>query len=338
MLFKFRPIKSLLSAVALLTAGSLPVVAQDYTFTFAHVLMESTPNGQAAISFAKEVEKESNGRIKINIRPAGQLGGDVAIIEQLQQNLVQIAIPPTATMGNFEAKLQVLDLPFILPSDKQMAAVLDGPVGRKILDTLDQHGMYGVNFWGAGFRHMTNSVRPIASASDLSGIKMRTMQAPVILTQYREWNASPTAMAFAEVYNGLQSGVVEGQENPIANIVSMKFYEVQDHLTLTGHAYHGYAAIVNRDAWNALPDDLKGVMTKAFDNARDLARELTIQYETEKLAEIKDEISIRKLTDDELAAFIKASFKVHKAFEDVVSAELIQSIYDVTKAGPKNKK
>jgi len=334
MLLKTKLLKNVISAVALLAAGSMPALAQNYTFTFAHVLMESTPNGQAAISFAEEVERESDGRIKINVRPAGQLGGDVAIIEQLQQNLVQIAIPPTATMGNFEPKLQVIDLPFILPSEKQMAAVLDGEVGRQILDSLDQHGMYGVNFWGAGFRHMTNNIRVISGPEDLSGIKMRTMQAPVILTQYREWGASPTAMAFAEVYNGLQAGVVEGQENPIANIVAMKFYEVQDHLTLTGHAYHGYSAIVNKDAWNALPDDLKAVMTTAFDNARDLARELTVQYETEKLAEIGDEIAIRELTDDERNAFIQGSFKVHEAFEDVVSAELIQAIYDVTGAGP----
>ncbi len=163
---------------------------------------------------------------------------------------------------------------------------------------------------------------------------MRTMQAPVILTQYREWDASPTAMAFAEVYNGLQAGVIESQENPIANIVAMRFYEVQDHLTLTGHAYHGYAAVVNKDAWNKLPKDLQVVMTEAFNNARDLARKLTADYEAEKLAEIGKDIAIRELTAVERKEFINASFAVHRAFEDAVSPELIQAIYNVTGVNP----
>lgn len=330
-----KKVTSFLSAAFVASVMALPAAAADYNFTFAHVLMEKTPNGQAAISFAEEVAKESDGRIRINVLPAGQLGGDVEIIEQLQQNLVQIAIPPTATLGNFEPRLQVLDLPFILPGDEAMRAVLDGDAGRMILDTLDQHGMHGVNFWGAGFRQITNSVREIAAPGDLEGIQMRTMQAPVILEQYREWNASPTAMAFAEVYNGLQSGVVDGQENPIANIVSMRFYEVQDHLTLSNHAYHGYAAVVNADAWNALPEDLQQVMTVAFDNARDLARELTVAYEVEQIEKISDQITIRELSDDEVQAFIKASYPVHEAFADTVTPELIQAIYDVTGAGPK---
>ena len=231
--------------------GASPTFAADFTFRFAHVLMEDTPNAKAAAWFAKEVEEKSGGRVAVKVLPAGQLGGDVEIIEQIQADLVQIGIPPTATLGNFEPRLQILDLPYILPSQAMMIKVLDGPVGRKILDLLDKHGLYGVNFWGAGFRHMTNAKRKIEGAGDLKGIKMRTMQSPVILAQYREWGASPTAMAFAEVYNGLQQGVIDGQENPLANIGAMRFYEVQKHLTLTGHAYHGYATVVSKDAWKA---------------------------------------------------------------------------------------
>ena len=309
-------------------------MAQEFTLTFGHVLMEDTPNGKAARAFEKEVEEKSNGRIEINVIPAGGLGGDVDIIEQLQNDLVQIAIPPTATLGNFEPKLQVLDLPFILPSDEMMAKVLDGDVGRSILDTLDQHGMHGVNFWGAGFRQITNNVRPITTIEDLASIKMRTMQAPVILTQYNEWGANPTAMAFAEVYSGLQAGVVDGQENPIANIVAMKFYEVQNYMTLSSHAYHGYAAVMSENAWNSLPDDLRPIVVEAFDNARDLARQLTNEYEADQIAKISSDIEVYRLSDAEKDAFIKGSFAVHKAFEDVVSAELINSIYEVTGAGP----
>ncbi|MCC9620564.1 TRAP transporter substrate-binding protein [Thalassospira sp. MA62] len=322
-----------MTAIALAGLGG-QACAQEFTFTFGHVLMEDTPNGKAARAFEKEVEEKSDGRIEINVIPAGGLGGDVDIIEQLQNDLVQIAIPPTATLGNFEPKLQVLDLPFILPSEEMMVEVLDGEVGRSILDTLDQHGMHGVNFWGAGFRHITNNVRPVTSIEDLSDLKMRTMQAPVILTQYNEWGANPTAMAFAEVYSGLQAGIVDGQENPIANIVAMKFYEVQDYMTLSSHAYHGYAAVMSESAWNSLPDDLRPIVVEAFDNARDLARQLTNEYEADQIANISSDIEVYRLSDAEKDAFIKGSFAVHKAFEDVVSAELINSIYEVTGAGP----
>lgn len=322
------------SAVAALMLAAAPAVAQEYTFIFGHVLMENTPNGQAALSFAKEVETQSGGRIAVKVLPAGQLGGDVEIIEQIQQNLVQIAIPPTATLGNFEPRLQVLDLPYVLPSPEAMRTVLDGKAGRMILDTLEKHGMHGVSFWGAGFRQITNNVREVTGAADLKGVRMRTMQAPVILEQYRQWGASPVAMAFAEVYNGLQSGVIDGQENPIANIVSMNFYEVQRYMTLSNHAYHGYAVVVNADAWAKLPEDLKQVMRTAFDNARDLARKLTADYEAEKLAAIKANTKVSELTAAQRDAFVKASFGVHRAFEKEVTPELLRAIYEATGVTP----
>lgn len=321
---------SMASAVTALALAGAQAGAAEYTFTFAHVLQEDTPNHQAAEAFAEEVHEESDGRIQINISPAAQLGGDVEIIQQLQQNMVQIAIPPTATLGNFEDRVQILDLPYLLPDHDTMVEVLDGDAGRAILDTLHDHNMHAVNFWGAGFRHMTNNVQPIESADDLEGISMRTMEAPIILETYRTWGASPTAMAFTEVYNALQQGVVDGQENPFANIDTMNFYEVQDYLSLTGHAYHGYAAVVNEDAWNQLPDDLQEVMTEAFNNGRDKARELTLEDEEETLNRIESEIEVNELSDDQLDAFIEAAQPVHAEFEDEVTPELLDKVYEVT--------
>ncbi|MDP5255014.1 MULTISPECIES: TRAP transporter substrate-binding protein [unclassified Vibrio] len=303
------------------------VFAAEYNFTFAHVLIDETPNGQAALAFAKEVNEKSEGRINVTVLPAAQLGGDVEIIEQLQMNMVQIAIPPTATLGNFEPRVQILDLPFLLPSEEKMKTVLDGPAGRKILDTLDGHGMHAINFWGAGFRHMTNNVRPIEKPEDLKGIKMRTMQSPILLSTYRNFEANPTAMAYTEVYNGLQQNVIEGQENPIANITSKRFYEVQKYMTLTANAYHGYAAIVNEQAWNALPDDLKLVMTEAFDHGRDLARQLTNELEAKALENIAKHTQVTELTDEQRAAFIEASKPVHEQFRDTVTSDLLDLVY-----------
>jgi C4-dicarboxylate-binding protein DctP len=319
---------SLTTAIAAASLGIGQVQAADYTFTFAHVLIEETPNGQAALRFKEEVEEKSDGRIEIQVLPAAQVGGDVEIIEQIQAGLVDIGIPPTATLGNFEERMQILDLPFLIGDFDTMVEVLDGEVGREILDTLEDDNMYGVNFWGAGFRHMTNSVRPIEGPEDLDAIRMRTMQAPIIISTYENYDANATAMAFTEVYNGLQQGVVEGQENPLANIYTMRFHEVQDYLSLTSHAYHAYAAVINQDSWDSLPEDLQDVMLEAFDNGRDTSRQLTIDDEEEILADIEDEIAINEITPEAREAFIEASMPVHEEYEEIVTTDLLHKVYD----------
>ncbi len=295
-----------LSAATLLGfAVTTAAYGADFTLTFAHVLTEDTPNARAAVKFKEEVEAKSEGRIEVKIRPAAQLGGDVEIIEQTQMGLVDIAIPPTGNLANFNEKMYLFDLPFLMTDNASMARVLDGEVGTELLGTLESNNLHGIAMWGAGFRHMTNNVRPITGPDDLKGIKMRTLQAPTILSTYRAYGANPTAMAYVEVYNGLQQGVVEGQENPLANISSMKFYEVQKYMTLTGHAYHTYAAVMNKNKWESLPEDLQTVVADAMIVGRDAARQYTDEDEAKILDAIKDQIEILPLTDEGRAAFIE---------------------------------
>lgn len=298
--------------------------AAEFEFTFAHVLVEGTPNARAAEKFKEEVEANSDGRIKINIRPAAQLGGDVEIIEQTQMGLVHIAIPPTGNLANFQPKMYLFDLPFLMEGDESMKRLLDGDVGREVLDTLSANNLYGANYWGAGFRKMTNNIRPIHGPDDLKNIKIRVLQAPTLMAAYREFGANPTAMAYTEVYNGLQQGVVEGQENPLANIDSMKFYEVQKYMTLTNHIYHTYAAVMNKAAWESLPADLQEVVQNAFDVGRDYGRELTTQDEKEILERIKDQIEIIELSPEGLEQFKEKSEAVRKQFEKSVTPELME--------------
>ena len=305
--------------------------AADFTFTFAHVLTEDTPNARAAVRFKEEVEAKSDGRIEVNIRPAAQLGGDVEIIEQTQMGLVHISIPPTGNLANFNEKMYLFDLPFLLSDNEAMKRVLDGEVGTELLGTLGGNNLHGIAMWGAGFRHMTNNVRPISGPEDLNGIKMRTLQAPTILSTYRAYGANPTAMAYVEVYNGLQQGVVEGQENPLANINSMRFHEVQKYMTLTGHAYHTYAAVMNKQAWESLPEDLQTVVEEAMIVGRDAAREYTNEDEARILDAIKDQIEIQELSKEGRAAFIEASKPIYDEFRPKVSPELMDKALAASK-------
>lgn len=309
------------AAFALCLAGA--ATAQEYRLTFAHVLTEDTPNARAAVVFKEEVEKNSDGRIAIDIRPAAALGGDVEIIEQTQMGLVHIAIPPTGNLANFNEKMYLFDLPFLINDEAGLKRVLDGEVGQEVLATLDANNLKGMAMWGAGFRHMTNNIRPITAPDDLKGIKMRTLQAPTILSTYRAYGANPTAMAFTEVYNGLQQGVVEGQENPLANIYSMKFYEVQKYMTLTAHAYHTYAAIMHKPTWESLPEDLQKVVLDALIVGRDAARQFTLEDDARILDEIKDQIEIIELTPEGREAFIKASQPIYDEFRPKVTPELL---------------
>lgn len=324
-----RTIMYAASAVAMLAA--LPAAAADYTFTFAHVLTENTPNARAAVIFKEEVEKNSDGRIEIQIRPAAQLGGDVEIIEQTQMGLVHFAIPPTANLANFNEKMYLFDLPFLVTDEEAMKRVFDGEVGTELLKTLESNNLHGINIWGAGFRHMTNNVRPINGPKDLENIKFRTLQAPTILSTYRNYGANPTAMAYTEVYNGLQQGVVEGQENPLANIDSMKFYEVQKYMTLTGHTYHTYAAIMNKAAWDSLPEDLQKVIEEAMIVGRDAAREFTAEDEQVILEKIKDQIEIIELTPEGREAFIEASQPIYEEFRSKITPEILDRAIEAAK-------
>lgn len=321
--------RAIILAVGATFAGAAH--AADFTFTFAHVLTEDTPNARAAVVFKEEVEKNSNGRIEINIRPAAQLGGDVEIIEQTQMGLVHIAIPPTGNLANFNEQMYLFDLPFLLNDNAAMMRVLDGEVGTELLGTLDANNLHGIAMWGAGFRHMTNNIRPINGPADLAGIKMRTLQAPTILSTYRAYGANPTAMAYVEVYNGLQQGVIEGQENPLANIASMKFYEVQKYMTLTGHAYHTYAAVMNKQAWESLPEDLQTVIAEAMIVGRDAARQFTNEDEAKILDAIKDQIEIQELSEEGRKAFIEASKPIYDEFRDKVTPALMDKAIALAK-------
>ena len=323
-------ITSLLAAT-LIAASAMSAGGAEFNFKLAHVLTVDQPSAVAAERVAKEVAEKSGGRIAIQILPAGQLGNDVEIIEQIQLNSVQIGFPPTAKLGNFEPRMQLLDLPYIFPSKAALTAVLDGDVGAELLSGLTRQGFKGIGLWGSGFKQITTSVRSISSVEDLQGIKMRTMQSPLIIAQYREWGSNPIPISFGETYNALQQGVAEAQENSLVTIDKMKFFEVQKYLTYSNHAYLAYAVIMNENAWNKLPADLQEIMTSAFKSAGLWARDETERQDSILIEKFGKSLNVTKLSDEAVAGFVKKSRAVHAKFADVVTPELLDRAYAATK-------
>jgi C4-dicarboxylate-binding protein DctP len=324
----------LVVAVAGLSLSLNSVVAAEFTFRFAHILKTDTPAHRAAERMAELVAERSDGRIRINIHPAGELGTDTEIIEQIQFNSVQIGFPPTAVLGQFEPRMQLFDLPFIFPRPQDAYTVLDGDVGQELLTSLEDKGFKGLAYWESGFKQITSKGRAVLEPSDLEGMAVRTMDSPLLIQQYRAWGANPLPISFAETYTALQQGVADAQENPLVSIHQMRFYEVQDHLTLSNHAYLGYALIMNKSAWDNLPEDLQQVIAQAAKEARDWQREESHRFNDELIEKLRGTgIEVHELADEGRQKFVEASRSIHEAFESVVTPELLKRVYDATGQG-----
>lgn len=325
-----------IAAAALFVLGSTAAFAQDYTFKFAHILTTDTPAHMAAEKLAELVAEKTDGKVAVEIFPAGELGNDTEIIEQIQIGAVDMGIPPTAKLGQFEPRMQLFDLPYIFPTPEAAYAILDGPIGDELLSTLAGQGLYGAGYWESGFKQITNNVRPIGTPDDLAGIKMRTMSSPLIVQQYETWGANPIPIAFAEVYNALQQGVAEAQENSFVSIDKMKFYEVQDYLTVSNHAYLGYAFIVNEAKWDSMPPELQGAVQEAIEEARDYQRELNANLDNElKDKMVEAGLEVVELNGEQIQAFVEASKAVHANYAGEIGQDLLDRTYEAA-AGAMN--
>lgn len=326
-----RPMMCCFAAAALMSYAAGPVAAADMKLRFGHVLTADVPAAKAAEMMAANVKKRTNGAIEITVLPAGQLGDDTAIVEQIQFGSAHLGTPPTAKLGNFEPRMQVFDLPYIFPDEAAVAKVLDGDIGKELLATLEKQGLKGLCYWASGYKQITSKKKAILSPADLAGIKMRTMDSPLIVQQYRTWGANPIPIAFGETYNALQQGVADAQENSLVSIDKMKFYEVQDHLTLSRHAYLPYAIILNLASWKRMTPDQQKIMMEECAQARDWVRAELTRQDAEIAKRMAGTLKVHQLSPKSHAEFVDLSRKVHQNFEKVVSRALLDRIYAATK-------
>ena len=272
----------LLTALLTAAAIALPGLAQaqqPIVIKFSHVVTPDTPKGKGAEYFKKIAEERTKGKVKVEVYPNSQLYKDKEEVEALQLGAVQMLAPSLAKFGPLGAReFEVFDLPYIFDSYGELHKVTQGPIGQSLLNKLDSKGILGLAFWDNGFKVMSAN-KPLRKPEDFKGLKMRIQSSKALDAQMRALGANPQVMAFSEVYQALQTGVVDGTENPPSNLYTQKMYEVQKHVTLSDHGYLGYAVIVNKKFWEGLPADiratLEGAMKDATKYANDIARRKT---------------------------------------------------------------
>jgi tripartite ATP-independent transporter DctP family solute receptor len=246
-------ISALACALALLAAAELPLPAAAQTTMKINIsVAQNSHYGVAIDTFAREVEARTNGRYKIQTFYAGALGAERESVEGVQLGTLDLTLTSTGPLPNFVPEVAILDIPFLFRDYAHARAVLDGPIGQELLQKFPPKGMVGLAWAENGFRHMTNSKRPVNLPDDLKGLKMRTMENPIHIEAYKQFGILPTPMAFTEVFTALQQGTVDGQENPLSVITAAKLDQVQKNLTLTGHVYSPAIILMNKGQWDKL--------------------------------------------------------------------------------------
>lgn len=246
-------------AASLIAMGASPVAAQT-TLKYAFVNPMTSHFGVAATAFKESVEKDSDGRIKVEIFPGGALGGERDIIESVQLGTIDMAMTSTSVVGNFVPDVLVFDIPFLFRNTAHARAVVDGPVGQDILKKFEAQNLVGLGYGENGFRHLTNNKHEVKTPADMSGMSIRTMENPIHIKAFSQLGARPTPIAWPELYAALQQGVVDGEENPISNIITAKFFQVQKYLALTGHVYAPTVILIAPATWSKLSDADKTIV------------------------------------------------------------------------------
>lgn len=323
-----------LSALALAVGvlASPMVMASEIVIKFSHVVAQDTPKGKAAEHFKKLAEERTKGKVKVQVYPNSQLYKDKEELEALQLGAVQMLAPSLAKFGPLGVKeFEVFDLPYIFDDYKDLHKVTEGPIGKQLLGKLQTKGITGLAFWDNGFKAFSAN-KPLKAPADFKGLKMRIQSSKVLEEEVRALGALPQVMAFSEVYQALQTGVVDGTENPISNFYTQKMHEVQKHLTLSNHGYLGYAVIVNKKFWDGLPADVRTTLEGAMADATKYANQIAEQQNLRDLESVKKsgKTTIYTPTPAEKAALKAALVPVHKKMEGRIGADLIQSIYKET--------
>ena len=322
-MFRFRSL-TVASVLALSVAMSGSALAQT-VLNFAHSTAQNSHYSMGVQAFGKKLSELSGGKFEIREQAAGALGGERDVIEGLQIGSVELTVSSTGPLGNFVPEALVLDLPFLFKDYAAARSILDGEIGQELLDKVSENNLVALAWTENGFRHVTNSSRPINTPADLEGLKIRTMENPVHMEAFRAAGASPTPMAFPEVFAALQQNVIDGQENPIPVITASKFWEVQSNLTLTGHVYSPAIILASPSLWDGLSDEEKGWFREAAKVAVEATR-AKVESDEANGVELLRKNGMNVVENVDKAAFQKAVAPAYDTFKAKYGDEMLKRI------------
>ncbi|HMN77820.1 MAG TPA: TRAP transporter substrate-binding protein [Burkholderiaceae bacterium] len=326
----------ILAAAALLVISQVATAADPIVIKFSHVVATDTPKGKASEFFAKRAAELTGGKVKVEVYPNSTLYKDKEEMEALQIGAVQMLAPSLAKFGPLGVReFELFDLPFIFDNYVELHKVTTGPVGKMLFTKLETKGIKGLAYWDNGFKVMSAN-RPLKMPEDYKGLKMRIQSSKVLEAQMRAVGAIPQVMAFSEVYQALQTGVVDGTENPPSNLYTQKMYEVQKNISITDHGYLGYAVITNKKFWDGLPADVRGQLEKAMEEATTYANKIAKEENDDSMAKVKasGKSDVYTPTAQERLALKKAMIKVHKEMESRIGADTLREVYKETGFDP----
>lgn len=305
------------------TASGEDVIVINY----GHGFMPDTPQHKSAVMFKEKVEKESNGKVQVNVFPSSQLGSAREMFEGLQLGTQEVALVPTGRISGFAPQLQLFDLPYLFPNREVAYKVLDGEVGNELLNSLEGQFVKGVAFYEDGFKKFTSN-KEISEVKDFKGVKFRTMESPILMGQFKSLGSNPVPIDFSELYNSLQLGVVDGQENPLVTIENMKFQEVQKYLVNSDHGYLAHVLLFNKLWYDKLPKDIQDVLYKAGREACVWEREEVARVEEKALKTIKAAgCKVVNFTDEQKSELEKVTKPVHQEYVKMFGDSLLNKTY-----------
>lgn len=281
----------------------------------AHVAAEDTSIHLTCVKFKELLEEESNGKFQVHVYPNAQLGGDRQNVESIMLGYLTGGFPGAAVLAGFEPRFMVIDLPFLFKSREAAFKSFDNELGDKLNGYLNNLGIHNLGFGETGYRYISSNNRPIQNPDDLKGLKIRTMENPIHIASFRAWGASPTPMSFSELFTALQQGAVEAQENPLQIMISSRFYEVQNTLSMTGHFFASGTLILGEKFMEGLNEEDRNLINKCGREAILYEREITVERESKYLEQAKENnMQVFELTAEDKDIFIKKAESVYEKF------------------------
>ncbi|TCL71793.1 TRAP transporter substrate-binding protein [Rhizobium sp. BK251] len=314
--------------IALLAGGPAAAEIREHQLKFASANNKGHPQVMGMEKFAEIVKEKSGGKIEIKLYPGGVLGGDVQTLSALQGGVVEMTVLNAGILASNVKQFGAVDLPFLFNSGEEADKVMDGPFGESLIKLLPDTGLVGLAYWELGFRNLTNNRHAVTKLDDIKGLKIRTIQSPIPIELFNSLGANAVPLPYTELYTALETGTVDGQENPAANIVNAKFYEVQKYMTVTRHQYNPQIVLISKKFWDGLNDEEKAVLQAAATEARDYQRKVSREQDAKAMAEIKGTgMQVDELSPEETQKLREAVKPMIDKFSAEIGKETVTELF-----------